>query len=54
MRSEAGSVEKFKLAKGQVIEKNIAGQKLDVFFEPFEPLDLKRIELKTPKKDPKA
>ena len=38
MRSEAGSLEKFKVNKGHVTEKNIAGQKLDAFFLPFEPL----------------
>lgn len=33
---DLGSVEKFKVYKGQVIEKNIAGEKTDDIFEPWE------------------
>jgi hypothetical protein len=34
-------VEKFKVMKGQVIERNIAGEKLEGFFEPWEVKEVK-------------
>ena len=52
MRSEAGSLEKFKVVKGQVVEKNIAGRKYDAFFDPMDPIPKlqQHKEAKTPPK----
>jgi len=44
MRSDAGSIEKFKVVRGQVVECNLINQKMDDFFDPWD-LKLKTKQL---------